>query len=203
MHSLSWKSSFSLLHAKILMVIFKLKLVFGVMSYRSKCDFKMFQVVDLTNLGGQFFSLDLYLIKKRSKVRYIKCPSFSVFIKLGKNHSNLNSFFKIMYSKVELIPEDAEKMSRDQISTQKVFLGLGPGAFLQKHRDKISYINRSITQTSHIQINLSDLFGLSGGPNMGFYHDAFAGMPRDQVQGNIFVWFFGPEAFLRGLPVLN
>ena len=39
--------------------IFQLKLVFGVMSYRSEYDFKMFPVVDFTTLGGHFFSLDL------------------------------------------------------------------------------------------------------------------------------------------------
>ena len=50
MHSLSKKSAFSLLHKKILRVIFHLKLVFGVMSYRSKYDFKIYPVVDLTNL---------------------------------------------------------------------------------------------------------------------------------------------------------
>ena len=50
MHSLSKKSVFSLLHTKILRVIFQLKLVFGVMSYRSKYDFKIYPVVDLTNL---------------------------------------------------------------------------------------------------------------------------------------------------------
>ena len=36
---------------------------------------------------------------------------------------------------------------------------------------------------------------------MGFYHDAFAGMLREQVHGKLFVCFFGPGAFLRGLPV--
>ena len=91
-------------------------------------------------------------------------------------------------------------MPWDQRSTQKIFRGLGPGAFLQKHRDKISHMNRSITQTSHIQINFSDLFGLWGGPYMGFNHDAFAGMPRDH--GKLFVCFFGLGAFLRGLPVI-
>ena len=87
------------------------------------------------------------------------------------------------------------------MSTQKVFRGLGPGALLQKHRGKIPYMDRPITQISHIQINFSDLFGLWGDPYMGFYHDAFAGMPRDQVHGKIFVCLFGPGAFLRGLPV--
>ena len=100
------------------------------------------------------------------------------------------------------MPEDPAKMPRDQISTQKVFRGLGPGVFLQKHRDKISHINHSITQTSHIEINFSDLFGLWGGPYMGFYHDAFAGIPRDQVHGKLFVCFFEPGEFLRGLPVI-
>ena len=99
------------------------------------------------------------------------------------------------------VPEDPAKMPRDQITTQKVFRGLGPGAFLQKHRDKISHMNRPITQTSHIQINFSDLIGLWGGPYMRFYHDAFAGIAPGQVHGKLFVCFFGPGAFLRGLPV--
>ena len=76
---------------------------------------------------------------------------------------------------------------------------LVPG-LLQKHRDKISHMNRYITQTSHIQIDFSDLFEFWGGPFMGFYHDAFAGMPRDQVHGKLLVCFFGPGAFLQGLP---
>ncbi len=40
---------------------------------------------------------------------------------------------------------------------------------------------------------------------MGFYHDVFAGMPRDQVHGKLFVCYFGPflQAFLRGLPVFT
>ena len=36
---------------------------------------------------------------------------------------------------------------------------------------------------------------------MGFYHDAFAEMTRDQAHGKLFVSIFGPGAFLRGLPV--
>ena len=79
------------------------------------------------------------------------------------------------------IPEDPAKMPQDQRSTQKVFRGLCPGEFVQKHRDKISHKNRSITQTSHIEINFSDLFGLWVGPYMGFYHNAFAGMPRETL----------------------
>ena len=38
------------------------------------------------------------------------------------------------------LPEDPAKMPRDQRSTQKVFRGLGPGAFLQKRREKIPKI---------------------------------------------------------------
>ena len=59
MHSLSKKSIFSLLPMYVLGVIFQLKLVLGVKSDRSKFGFKMFLVVDLTNLGGHYFSLDL------------------------------------------------------------------------------------------------------------------------------------------------
>ena len=44
------------------------------------------------------------------------------------------------------IPEDPAKMPRDQIATQKVFRELGPGALLQKHREKIPYMTRSITR---------------------------------------------------------
>ena len=40
-------------------------------------------------------------------------------------------------------------MPRDQRYTQNVFRGLGPGAFLQKHRDKIPYMDRPITQRGH------------------------------------------------------
>ena len=80
------------------------------------------------------------------------------------------------------IPEDPAKMPRDQRSSQKVFRELIQGAFLEKHCDKILHMDRFITQTSHIQINFSELFRL-----------------WVEILSRCF--FFGTGEFLRGLPV--
>ena len=71
------KKKFRKIFIPILKIVFftlrykyiKLKLVFGVRSDRSECDFKIFPVVDLTNLEGHFFSLGL-------KFGHINDPDF-------------------------------------------------------------------------------------------------------------------------------